>query len=156
MICCGREVQVIRMRAGELPVDLERCALCGTRRWVHEGRPVEANEAFDLLGTAFRLAPRTPRGAPDRSAAAAAARAAARAAAYAQRAVVLPEANDDAAPRLLPADQPMDRRRGDRVAGRTAPAAVATVPSPRQVDLAELTSALAGWQVLGTQQSVHA
>ena len=149
MMCCGRECQVIQMRAGELPVDLQRCVACGSRRWVHEGRPVDTEEAFSLLASAFRAAPRAARASRDRSAQAAAARAAARAAAYALEARLEPTS---VTPGLAPAEAPR-RRREDGVAPR---AVVAALPSPRQVDLAELTSALAGWQVLGAQQPAHA
>lgn len=81
MRCCGTEAQVIELRGGDEPLQMVRCATCGTRQWRLGDEQVAVDTAFALLATTYRAVPRAARAARSRVATATAARAAARAAA---------------------------------------------------------------------------
>lgn len=93
--CCGNPSQVITLQAGEGALVLTRCAACETQQWQRDGQPVAREEAFVLLGQAYREVPLRARAARDRAATQSAARQAARAAARQPRTITLPDAGRD-------------------------------------------------------------
>lgn len=99
MRCCGNPSQVITLQAGAGALVLARCAGCETQQWLRDGRPVAREEAFALLGQAYREVPLRARAARDRvasqNAARQAARTAARTAPTAARTITLPDAGRD-------------------------------------------------------------
>ncbi|MGZ6827015.1 MAG: hypothetical protein ACXVGH_09490 [Mycobacteriales bacterium] len=94
---------MITLQAGAGALVLARCAGCETQQWLRDGRPVAREEAFALLGQAYREVPLRARAARDRvasqnaarQAARTAARTAARPAPAAARTITLPDAGRD-------------------------------------------------------------
>ncbi|MGZ6804922.1 MAG: hypothetical protein ACXVFU_17930 [Nocardioidaceae bacterium] len=93
---------MITLQAGAGALVLARCAGCETQQWLRDGRPVAREEAFALLGQAYREVPLRARAARDRVASQNAARQAARTAARSEarpaaRTITLPDAGRDTA-----------------------------------------------------------
>ncbi len=80
MRCCGTDGQTIDLRTDEAPLRMVRCGRCSRREWQISGRVIAVEEAFVLLGRAYRAAPRQARAVRARTAGQTAARAALRAA----------------------------------------------------------------------------